>query len=159
MRDGEPVWRVSQTEGILGFSGGLTAAVHGGNGTVLAVHREPGFGEEPEEEPGNETVQEQREGTVTPSDAVEAGIELVWPGHVQGILEAQASDLGPGAGSVTFELLRDGEVRRSTTVEEGGAATRNLTVEDARPGEWTVRASSDDDVRDVTVTVRGTLSE
>lgn len=159
MSDGEPIWRVSNDEGVIFSSDRRTAVVHAGNGTVLAVEeRDRGFGT-PEEEPRREYDEDRASGTVSPSDDVEAAIQVEGPGRVAAVLEADASELGAGGGSVTFELLRDEEVERSTTLEESGSATRNLTVENAGPGEWTARASSGDDVRDVTVTVRGNWTE
>lgn len=160
MREGEPVWRVSNDDGLVIISSDERRAfVHAGNGTVLAVEeRERGF-RAPEEEPRRESDVEESSGTVSPSDDVEASIEVEGPGRVEAVLEAEASELGEGGGSVTFELLRDEEVERSTTLEESGSATRKLTVENARPGEWTARASTSDDVRDVTVVVRGNWTE
>lgn len=159
MSDGEPLWRVSNDEGLFFSSNERRALVHAGNGTVLAVEeRDRGFGA-PDDEPRREFDEDRASGTVTPSDDVEASIEVEGPGRVAAVLEAEASGLGAGAGSVTFELLRDEEVERSTTLEESGSATRNLTVENAGPGDWTARASTSDDVRDVTVVVRGNWTE
>lgn len=157
MVDGEPLWRVSRSEGV--FGGGRTALVHAGNGTVLAVREDPGFGPGDGGGPDREHDESRETGTVSPTDDVEARLEVEGPGRVEGILEADASQLQTGTGSVTFELLRDEEVQRSTTVEDPGPGTWNLTVENASPGEWTGRASSSDDIRDVTVVVRGNWTE